>query len=127
MNWKDKFQQPEMLLYFMAAAVPLSFASWLALINNFAIEQVSFSGVEMGILQSLREVPGFLAFAVVFLLLIFREQTLATLSLILLGVGTAIHWLYAQRDGALFYYRIDVYRFSLCRNRSTIPVITINP
>jgi len=90
MNWKDKFQQPEMLLYFMAAAVPLSFASWLALINNFAIEQVSFSGVEMGILQSLREVPGFLAFAVVFLLLIFREQTLATLSLILLGVGTAI-------------------------------------
>ena len=90
MSWKDKLQQPEVLLYAMAAAVPLSFASWRALINNFAIEQASFSGIEMGILQSLREVPGFLAFAVVFLLLLFREQTLATLSLILLGIGTAI-------------------------------------
>ncbi len=74
----------------MAAAVPLSFASWRALINNFAIEQASFTGIEMGIMQSLREVPGFLAFAVVFLLLLFREQTLATLSLIVLGIGTAI-------------------------------------
>jgi hypothetical protein len=74
----------------MAAAVPFSFATWRALVNNFAIEQASFSGVEIGILQSLREVPGFLAFGVVFLLLIFREQTLATLSLILLGIGTAL-------------------------------------
>ncbi len=90
MNWKQRLQQPETLLYVMAAAVPLSFASWRALINNFAIEQASFSGIEIGILQSLREVPGFLAFGVVFLLLIFREQTLATLSLILLGLGTAI-------------------------------------
>lgn len=90
MKLKQHLQQPEMLLYLMAAAVPLSFASWRALINNFAIEQASFSGVEMGILQSLREVPGFLAFGVVFLLLLFREQTLATLSLILLGIGTAM-------------------------------------
>ncbi|MCK5621891.1 MAG: MFS transporter, partial [Alphaproteobacteria bacterium] len=36
-----------------------------------------------------REVPGFLAFAVVFLLLILREQKIAYLSLILLGLGTA--------------------------------------
>lgn len=90
MNWKQQLQKPEVLLYVVAAAVPLSFASWRALINNFAIEQASFTGIEMGILQSLREVPGFLAFAVVFLLLLFREQTLVTLSLILLGIGTAI-------------------------------------
>ena len=90
MNWKQRLTQPEMLLYVFAAAVPLSFATWRALINNFAIEQASFSGVEMGILQSLREVPGFLAFGVVFLLLILREQTLASLSLIVLGIGTAL-------------------------------------
>src|SRR3546814_6230216 len=40
-------------------------------------------------MQSLREVPGFLAFGVVFLLLIIREQRLAILSLLLLGIGTA--------------------------------------
>jgi predicted MFS family arabinose efflux permease len=74
----------------MASAVPLSFATWQALLNNFAVEQAAFSGAEMGILQSLREVPGFLAFAVIFLLLIIREQPLAYLSLLALGIGTAI-------------------------------------
>jgi MFS family permease len=41
-------------------------------------------------LQSLREVPGFLAFTVVFLLLIIRQQNFAIVSLILLGIGTAL-------------------------------------
>ncbi len=87
---KQQLQKPEVYLYLFAAAVPLSFASWQALINNFAIEQADFTGVEIGILQSLREVPGFLAFAVVFLLLILREQTIAFVALLALGIGTAI-------------------------------------
>ena len=74
----------------MAAAVPLSFATWQALLNNFAIERAAFSGAEMGILQSLREVPGFLAFLVVFLLFLLREQTIAYVSLLLLGLGTLV-------------------------------------
>lgn len=90
MSWQQRFHDPEMLLYVMAAAVPLSFSTWRALLNNFAIEQVNFSGIEMGILQSLREVPGFMAFTAVFILLLMREKTLATLSLILLGIGTAM-------------------------------------
>ena len=72
--------RPEILLLLMAAAVPLSFATWQALLNNFAIERAAFSGAEMGILQSLREVPGFLAFLVVFLLFLLREQTIAYVS-----------------------------------------------
>jgi len=88
--FKQYFQRPEFLLYLFSAAVPLSFATWQALINNFAIEQVSFTGIEIGILQSLREIPGFIAFGVIFLLLIMREQTVAFLSLLALGIGTAI-------------------------------------
>jgi len=88
--FKHHFQRPEIFLYLFSAAVPLSFATWQALINNFAIEQVNFTGVEIGILQSLREVPGFIAFGVIFLLLIMREQTIAFLALIALGIGTAI-------------------------------------
>ncbi len=84
------WQSPETLLLLMAAAVPLSFATWQALLNNFAVERAAFSGAEMGMLQSLREVPGFLAFGVVFLLLLWREQTLAWVSLALLGIGTAV-------------------------------------
>ena len=84
------WRRPEVLLFVMAGAVPLSFATWSALLNNFAIERAAFDGADMGILQSLREVPGFLAFAVVFVLLIMREQTLAIVSLLLLGIGTAM-------------------------------------
>ena len=88
--FKQYFQRSELLLYLFSAAVPLSFATWQALINNFAIEQVNFSGIEIGILQSLREIPGFIAFGVIFLLLIMREQTVAFLALLALGFGTAI-------------------------------------
>ncbi len=84
------WRRPETLLLLMAAAVPLSFDTWSALLNNFAIERAAFTGAEIGILQSLREVPGFLAFAVVFLLLLVREQALAYIALAVLGVGTAI-------------------------------------
>ncbi|PWQ97356.1 MFS transporter [Leucothrix arctica] len=85
-----QWRTPEILLYLMAASMPFSFGVWMALLNNFAIEQAAFNGSDMGILQSLREVPGFLSFAVVFLLLLFREQTLAVISLLILGLGVVL-------------------------------------
>lgn len=85
-----RWQRPDILLLLLATAVPLSFSAWNALLNNFAIERIAFTGKEMGILQSLREVPGFLAFGVVFLLLLIREQSLAIIALLLLGIGTAL-------------------------------------
>ena len=77
-------------LYILAIGSPIAFSVWQALLNNFAVEIASFGGKEIGILQSLREVPGFLAFTVVFLLLIIRQQNFAIVSLILLGIGTAL-------------------------------------
>ena len=67
--------------------MPLVFSIWMALINNFSIEVVQFSGKEIGILQSLREVPGFLAFTAVFVLLALKEQRFALISLALLSLG----------------------------------------
>ncbi|MFT5717507.1 MAG: putative MFS family arabinose efflux permease [Oleiphilaceae bacterium] len=84
------WRRPEILLFLMAAAMPISFGVWQALLNNFAIEKAAFTGVEIGILQSLREIPGFLAFTAVLLLLVLREQTLALASLLLMGLGTAM-------------------------------------
>ena len=52
---------PEALLYLMAAAMPLAFATWSALLNNFVIEAAAFSGREIGWLHTVREIPGFLA------------------------------------------------------------------
>lgn len=93
------WQRPDILLYVLAAGVPLSFATWQSLLNNFAIERAAYTGVEIGILQSLREVPGFLAFTTIFLLLIWREQTFALMSLALLGIGTAITGLFPSVVG----------------------------
>ncbi len=94
-----RWQRPDVLLYLLAAGVPLSFATWQALLNNFAIERAGFTGIEIGILQSLREVPGFLAFTTIFVLLMLREQTFALLSLALLGVGTALTGLFPSVIG----------------------------
>ena len=68
----------------------VSFSCWMVLLNNFAVEQASFTGAEIGILQSLREVPGFLSFTAVFLLLIWFEQTVALMALCLLTTGIAM-------------------------------------
>ena len=87
---RQGWRRPEVLLYVMAVSSALGFAVWNALLNNFAVERASFTGQEMGNLQSLREVPGFLSFTVVFLLLLVREQPLALISLLVLGIGTAL-------------------------------------
>ncbi|WP_096086698.1 MFS transporter [Agaribacterium haliotis] len=86
----DKKLKPQQLLLAMVFLMAFGFASWQVLLNNFVIERANFSGVEIGILQSLREVPGFLAFTAVFLLLIIREQRLALLSLVLMMLGVLL-------------------------------------
>ncbi len=84
------WRSPTVLLMIMAGAMQLSFAAWWNLMNNFAVQELDFTGREIGIQQSIREIPGFLSFLAVYLLLVMREQTLAYLSLLLLGVGVAL-------------------------------------
>ena len=84
------WQNPHTLLILMSIAMPIAFSTWTVLLNNFVVERAGFTGVEIGILQSLREVPGFLAFTTVFVLLLLREQTFAVVALALLGIGVAL-------------------------------------
>ena len=83
-------RSPENLLLAMAFIMPLVFSVWMALLNNFVVEKASFTGVEIGVLQSLREVPGFLAFTIIYLLLFIKEQKLALLSLGVTSIGVAM-------------------------------------
>ena len=86
-----RWQRPETLLMLMAIASPLAFATWMALLNNFVVERAAFEGARaqrFGLRRG--EIPGFLAFLVIWILLIMREQVLAYSALILLGLGTAI-------------------------------------
>ncbi|MGX9355401.1 MFS transporter [Roseobacteraceae bacterium S113] len=84
------WQRPKTLLFLLAAILPLSFSTWMVLINNFAHEMAGFDGSDMGWLHTFREIPGFLAIAVIYLLYLFREQVLVLLSLVLLGAATAL-------------------------------------
>ncbi|MDD2383836.1 MAG: MFS transporter [Sulfurospirillaceae bacterium] len=99
MNIKSFFLSRENLLYLLATAVPISFTVWMSLLNNFVIEVAHFDGEQIGILQSIREIPGLLAFSIVYVLWIFRQQTAAFLSLILLGVGTISTGLFTSTLG----------------------------
>ncbi len=78
--------------FLLAAAfiMPLTFSVWQALLNNFVIERAAFTGAEIGVLQSLREVPGFLAFTAVFVLLVIREQRFALAALLVMSLGVAM-------------------------------------
>ena len=84
------WQTPKNLLILMSVAMTIGFATWMALLNNFVIERAAFTGAEIGMLQSIREIPGFLAFTAVFVLLILKEQTFAYLSLAIMGVGITL-------------------------------------
>lgn len=93
---------PEAVLLGMALASTLSFTTWRLLLDNFTVEVAQFGGDEIGALQSVREIPGFLSFSVIVILLIMGERTLALLSLALLGIGTAITGLFPSFGGLLF-------------------------
>lgn len=85
-GWKSR----EVFLVLTAIAMPISFSTWQALFNNFAHDSAGLGGDGIGYIQSFREVPGFLSFTVIFLLLWFKEQSFALVALMLLGLGTMV-------------------------------------
>jgi hypothetical protein len=99
---KKPWQTPVVLLTLMSIAMPIAFNTWTALLNNFVVERAAFTGVEIGVLQSLREVPGFIAFTTVFILLVLKEQTFSVLALALLGAGVAITGFFPTVYGLYF-------------------------
>ncbi|MHA1565041.1 MAG: MFS transporter [Alphaproteobacteria bacterium] len=94
-------RSPETLLLLLMIAMPLSMSSWMVLINNFTVERAGFNGADIGVLQSVREIPGFLSFAFIFTLLIWREQTVLMIFLILLGLGTAATGFFPSYTGLM--------------------------
>ncbi len=80
----------------------LGFAGWNALLHNYTIEMAGFGWFEAGLTQTVREIPGFLAFTVIFWLLILREQVMAYISLVILGIGVALTGANPTLTGILF-------------------------
>jgi hypothetical protein len=75
--------------------------TWRTLFNNFAVEVVGLEGNHIGVIQSVREIPGFLALLVVFLLLFIKEYRLSALSIFILGIGVAATGLLPVYSGVI--------------------------
>lgn len=89
-------------LMVLTIASAFTFQGWRILLNNYAVDVVGINGKQMGIIQSVREIPGFLAFLVIYLLLLIREHRLAALSLALLGAGVGLVGLLPSFYGLVF-------------------------
>lgn len=89
------------LLFLMAMAMPVAFATWSALLNNFVIEVAGFDGGDIGWLHTVREIPGFFAIGVIALIMFIREQVLGLVALVMLGVATALTAQFPSMGGIL--------------------------
>ena len=60
-------------LVLLTISSTLGLEAWLTLFNNFAVEVVGLEGNHIGIIQSIREIPGILTFLVVFVFILLKE------------------------------------------------------
>ena len=95
------WRRPIALLFMMALAMPIAFNTWSALLNNFVIEVAGFDGADIGLLHTVREIPGFLAVGVIALIIFIREQVLGLVALVMLGVATGITAFFPSMTGIL--------------------------
>ena len=87
----NRIKSNPMYLYLavLTVAATVGLQTWLTLFNNFAVENVGLDGDSIGILQSVREIPGFLALLAVFVIRYIREHRLSAISILCLGLGMA--------------------------------------
>jgi hypothetical protein len=88
-------------LSILTIASSVGLQAWLTLFNNFAVEVAGLQGSHVGIIQSVREIPGFLALLAVFVMLVIKEHRLSALSILLLGLGLAATGLFPSFSGLL--------------------------
>jgi hypothetical protein len=86
-------------LLVLTVASALGLQGWRTLFNNFAVEVAGLNGSQVGIIQSVREIPGFLALLAVYILLVMREHRLSALSILCLGVGVGMTGLLPSMGG----------------------------
>ena len=75
--------------------------AWQTLFNNFAVDVAGLNGHHIGMIQSIREIPGFLALLAVFVILFIKEYRLSSLSILFLGLGVAVTGLFPSYFGLI--------------------------
>ncbi len=89
-------------LLLLSIAMAAGFQGWRTLFNNYAVENIGINGFQNGVIQAVREVPGFLSLLVIYLLLIVKEHRLAAISALVLGIGVVATGLFPSFIGLIF-------------------------
>jgi predicted MFS family arabinose efflux permease len=76
--------------------------TWRTLFNNFAVEVVQLQGNHIGMIQSVREIPGFLALLAIFIIMVMKEHKLSALSIFTMGIGVAVTGFFPSYTGLIF-------------------------
>lgn len=97
----DQVKKNPMYLFLAVLTIgsTVGLQAWTTLFNNFAVEVVGLNGDHIGIIQSIREIPGFLALLAVFAILFIKEHRLSVLSILFLGAGLAVTGLFPSFAG----------------------------
>ena len=74
---------------------------WRTLFNNFAVEVAYLNGDQVGMIQSVREIPGFLALLAIFVIRLIPEHRLSALSILTLGLGVAVTGFFPSYSGLI--------------------------
>jgi len=99
-----KTESTKMYIFLMILTIAAfsGLQGWRTIFNNFAVETANLNGFNIGVIQSVREVPGFLALLVIYILLFISEHRLASLSIILLGIGIGMTGFLPTFQGVIF-------------------------
>jgi hypothetical protein len=98
-----KIRQNPMYRFLMVLTIAstMGLQAWRTLFDNFAVRAVGLNGDHVGIIQSVREIPGFLALLAVFVIMLLREHRLSALSVLILGIGVAATGFFPSFAGLL--------------------------
>lgn len=75
------------LLVIANFALSFGFTAWSALFNNFAVDVLHAGADQVGLIQSVREIPGLLGFVLGWVVMLIPEMRLTGICVALMGVG----------------------------------------
>ncbi len=74
----------------LTMASTLGLQGWRTLFDNFSVRVIGLQGDQIGVIQSIREVPGFLSLLVIYVMFLLKEHRVASLSIMTMGVGIGL-------------------------------------
>ena len=92
METEKEIKNNPMYLYLAVLTIcsTIGLQAWLTLFNNFAVDIAKLDGNHIGVIQSVREIPGFLALLAVYVIMVIKEHRLSAFSVLILGLGLAV-------------------------------------